>query len=122
MENESNYSPNHIPKGERIRCLVFSFVLIFYGGVGVFYNDLFLPRNRGYGGVVFSGIPAWLMYAAFIVAAANLISVVADHYDKRNNETNYKRFAVITRRIGWALAIAAILLEIFFFHQAVEIR
>lgn len=39
--------------------------------------------------------------AAFACMAANLLSVVADHFDKRDNERSYRRFARITSWVGW---------------------
>ncbi len=64
------------------------------------------------------GPPAWLMFAAFLSASANMLAVVVDHYDKRNNETNYKLFARITQVAGWLLFIASLLSELFIFHSA----
>jgi hypothetical protein len=43
------------------------------------------------------------MYAAMVCACAVLLSVVADHYDRRNNEINYRRFARIGKISGWLL-------------------
>lgn len=65
----------------------------------------------------FHGIPCWIMYFALLAAALNLLSVVVDHYDKRNNETNYKRFAIWTRKIGWGLFILAFAADLFVYHQ-----
>lgn len=58
------------------------------------------------------------MYFALLFAAVTLLSVIIDHYDKRNNETNYKKFAKITSRIGWTLFILASILDLTVYHQA----
>ncbi|PBQ34905.1 hypothetical protein CNR22_13825 [Sphingobacteriaceae bacterium] len=111
------YTPNHIPTGERIKCLFFSIGLLAYGTFGLYIDDLYIPGKRSRG-LHFHGIPCWIMYFAFLFASITLISVVIDHYDKRNNETNYQKFTLATRRIGWALFFVAIILDLFVYHQA----
>jgi hypothetical protein len=49
-----------------------------------------------------------------ICATLNLLSVVADHYDERNNETNYRFFAKVTGSLGWILVVVAIVLTLVF--------
>jgi len=46
-----------------------------------------------------------------------MISVVADHYDIRNNETSYKWFAKTTRVLGWVFFTAALVLDLFVFKK-----
>jgi hypothetical protein len=59
------------------------------------------------------GLPAWLAGARLASAAANLLSVVADHYDKRNNENQYRSFA------RWSfLAACGLLVWAVFLHAA----
>jgi len=41
-----------------------------------------------------------------------MLSVVVDHYDKRNNETNYKRFADAFRVLGWCFFALSLILAI----------
>jgi hypothetical protein len=117
MPSHRPYTPNHIPEGERAKCLLFSVGLIIYGTFGVYIDDLYVPGKRSKG-LHFHGVPCWVMYFAFLFAALNLLSVVVDHYDKRNNETNYKKFAKVTRRIGWLLFFVALLLDLLVYHQA----
>jgi hypothetical protein len=115
--SEKTYTPNHISTKERTQCILFSVGLLIYGTIGVVRDDLYIPGKRSRG-MHFHGIPCWIMYFAFLFAAANLISVVVDHYDSRNNETNYKKFANLTRRIGWVLFITAIIADLLVFCQA----
>jgi hypothetical protein len=96
------YTPNHIPRGERIASAVVSVVLLGYGSYGLWVNDLYLPGRRSKG-IHLHDLPAWVMYAAIVCACLVMLSVVADHYDKRNNETNYRRFAQVGRVVGWTL-------------------
>ncbi len=105
--NKSRYNPNHIPTSERTINLVLSSILFVYGTFGVIADDLFIPSKRG-PGTHLHGEQAYLMYAAFLCTVANLMSVVVDHYDKRNNETNYKLFARVTQLMGWILFVISL--------------
>ncbi len=109
--------PNHIPRGTRIRNLIFSSVLLIYGALGVYIDDLYIPGKRSRG-IHLHGEPAWIMYAAFVCAAANLLAVVIDHYDTRPNERNYRTFALVTQIAGWSLFGLAIVFDLFVFRKA----
>lgn len=61
-----------------------------------------------------SGVSAWIMYASFLCAVLNLLSVVVDHYDERDNEFSYKRFARFSQALGWTLFFLALLSTIVF--------
>lgn len=118
-EKESNnigHNPNHIPSGERTVSIIFSSLLFLYGTFGVIIDDLYIPGKRR-PGVHFHGEPAWIMYGAFLCAVANMISVVVDHYDQRNNENNYKLFARVTQIAGSTLFFLALLLDALVFHK-----
>ncbi len=106
------YSPNHIPAKERVTNILFSIFLLAYGSYGLWINDLYTP-GKGGKGVHLHDVPAWVMYGAFICACLVMLSVVVDHYDKRNNETNYKKFADIFRVLGWCFVGLSIILTIF---------
>jgi hypothetical protein len=110
------YNPNHIPLGERIIYIILSSIMLAYGTFGVIIDDLYIPGKRR-PGFHFHGVPAWIMYGAFLCGVANMMSVVVDHYDKRNNETNYKLFARVSQIAGWALFVLALILDIFVFHD-----
>jgi hypothetical protein len=47
-----------------------------------------------------------------ICACLVMLSVVVDHYDERNNETNYKLFADIFKYLGWAFFILSLIMAI----------
>jgi hypothetical protein len=116
-----SYFPNHIPKGERILNVVLSLLLLFYGTAGVMADDLYIPgKHRP--GIHFHGEPAWIIYGAFLFAIANMMSVVIDHYDKRNNETTYKVFARVSQILGWTCFVGALALDLFVFHKGVPAR
>lgn len=120
---KSTYTPNHIPKSERIQHVIFSILLFAYGSYGVWVNDLYIPGKRSLPGKRSRGIhlhdvPAWVMYGAMICACAVMLSVVVDHYDKRNNETNYRLFANVAKYFGWALFGLSLVLTIFYGKRA----
>lgn len=96
--------------------MVLSFILLGYGGCGAVIDDLYIPGKRSRG-IHLHGEPLLIMYGAFICAALNLLSVVIDHYDRRNNERNYRRFAKIAQIMGWVLFGVAFLADLFIFHK-----
>ena len=75
-------------------------------------DDIYIPGKRGKG-IHFHGAACTLIYGAFIFGAANFISVIVDHYDKRNNETNYQKFAKVTRIIGLILLFSGMIFGLF---------
>jgi len=95
------YKPNHIPAHERIQNVVYSILLFSYGTYGVWINDLYIPAKKSRKGIHLHDVPAWIMYGAMICACLVMISVVADHYDRRNNERNYKLFFNVFKYSGW---------------------
>ena len=100
-DESGRYVPNHIDAGDRARYMLFSLLLAAYGGYGVWVDDLYIPTRRG--GIHFHGAPAWMHYGAFLCACLVMLSVVVDHYDRRENEPGYRKFAELFRGIGWVL-------------------
>jgi len=94
------FVPNSFSVWARICNVFLSLVLLLYGGLGVWLDDLFIPGKRT-DGIHFHGAPAWLMYGAMTSGAAVMLSVVADHYDKRNNEERYVSFRQVASLAGW---------------------
>lgn len=110
-----DYTPNQIPASERFLNVLYAMIIIVIGGIGLFTGELLLPGKRSSGptGVSMQGLSAWLMYAAMFCACAVLLSVVVDHYDRRNNEINYRRFAEIGKILGWVLFFLSLALHAF---------
>jgi hypothetical protein len=105
-DEHGRYVPNRIPAKERARHVGLSLLLIGYGGYGVWVNDLYLPGRRA--GVHLHDEAAWLMYAAMLAASLVLLSVVVDHYDRRDNERHYRRVARGGAWLGWSLFAASV--------------
>ncbi len=113
MEKQTTeYTPNHITSDERAKCILYAFILIVYGTFGYLIDDIYLPSKHGRGSH-FHGLSCLTMYVAFIFGAINFISVIIDHYDKRNNEINYQRFANVTRIIGLIFFFLALIVSLF---------
>ena len=53
------------------------------------------------------------MYGAMTCACLVMLSVVLDHYDRRDNERRYRVFAVWGESVGWTLFALSLLWNIF---------
>lgn len=111
MRKDFFYTPNHIPADERLRNTIFSILLFAYGSYGVWVNDLYIPGKRSRG-LHLHDVPAWIMYGAIICACMVMLSVVIDHYDKRNNEHGYKWFADTFKILGWVFFVLSLIMAI----------
>lgn len=112
----ARYQPNVVPRGARWGRTAAALFILAYAGYGLFLDDLIieLPTRRrrllaGHWNMHLHGAVAWTMAAAMLCAVAVLLSVVVDHYDRRDNEAAYQRFAAKGAEIAWVLAIAAVL-------------
>lgn len=101
-----NYVPNQIPPKERLIHIGLSVLLMAYGTYGLWINDIYVPGRRR--GVHFHDTPAWLLYGAIVCACLVMMSVVVDHYDRRDNEKHYRTFARGGEYLGWSLFGAAV--------------
>jgi len=108
---------NHIPLRERVGNVLLSLGLLGYSLHALLQDDLHISGRRG-PGVHLHGAPLWMLCAAMACAAANMLSVVLDHYDRRPNEFRYRRFALASQVLGWTLFFAAFAAEAFVFRLA----
>lgn len=109
--SSAEYGPNEIPLGTRVQNILISLTLMTYGAFGLWINDLYIPGKRSKG-IHLHGIAAWVMYGAFLGACLALLSVAVDHYDRRNNELQYKHFSDVCRYMGWSLFILSVVIQI----------
>jgi TRAP-type C4-dicarboxylate transport system permease small subunit len=100
MRKDFFYTPNQIPAQTRKQNALFSLLLFSYGTYGVWVNDLYIPGKRSKG-IHLHDVPAWIMYGAILCACMVMLSVIVDHYDKRNNEAAYQAFGKIFKFLGW---------------------
>ncbi|GAB5382604.1 MAG: hypothetical protein Alis3KO_32420 [Aliiglaciecola sp.] len=106
-DDEGNYLPNEIPLKNRIANSIISFAIVGYGGYGLHINELWVPLSRQ-SSIVLSGLSAVIMFMAIIFACVTMLIEVVDHYDKRDNEHTYYRFAkyfYILANVAFAIAV-----------------
>lgn len=102
--------PNQISKLLRRKYLLQSFGIALYAIFGLCLGKVAIPiRFQAY---TFEGVAALVLISAMFMAIFNMLSVVIDHYDKRNNEHIYQRFARFTHILGWVLFVLAIILKV----------
>lgn len=85
--------------------------ILSYGIVGLCNDWIWIPGKRT-SGLIMHGWAAGLMFCAMLAASLNLASVIVDHYDRRDNEHDYRRFARISATCGWVLFIFAFVVAI----------
>lgn len=102
MSLPESYTPNQVPLKTRIFRTLGSLGLIAYGVLGVVIDDIVIPGKRS--SMHLHGLPAWLMALAMVCAAITLISLVIDHYDRKNNEPIYRQIENWAGKLGWVLA------------------
>lgn len=113
LKLQKKYKPNHISAKLRFWYIVMSLVFLTYGTLSVIFGEMYLPTKKG-GPLVIHGFPMWFTYFAMLCAAANLTSIIVDHYDHRDNEKSYKKFAVMTAKAGgFFFLISLVLLFLF---------
>ena len=108
-EQGGAWKPNDVPLSVRIYSVVLAVLLLAYGVAGFVNDRLELATAKGSGGrLLLHGGPAWLLGSAVIVGALLLLSLVVDHYDRRNNEHWYRRVRKALLYLGFALFAAAL--------------
>lgn len=106
------YQPNKIPWQTRLYYLMLSPAILLYGTYGLINDDLYIPGKRSRG-IHFHGSAAILVFVVFLFVIANMFSVVIDHFDKRDNEINYRNFAKFTLIIAVVLFFIALIIQVF---------
>lgn len=86
----SNHKPNHIPKNERIFSFLWGSGLLIWLTYGLIAGEFIIPGRRGREGTVFTEVGMYFIAVAMFIGSVNMFLVIADHYDKRDNELNYK--------------------------------
>ncbi|WP_394136452.1 hypothetical protein [Aliivibrio fischeri] len=105
---DKNYKPNELPKQLRITFISIAVLLFLYGVYGVYVNGLYIPGKRS-DGILLKDEPALVMLGAFICFGLSLISMVVDHYDKRDNEYSYHLVLRLLAFFSWFFGIWAIM-------------
>ena len=106
--NMDRYIPNHIPTSERWLYFALSVFIICWGAYGLWEDDLIVPVSKRGDAMHFSGTSAVIMFCAMVAAVLNLLAIIFDHFDVRNNELTYRRIAFGTQVLGALLFAVAI--------------
>lgn len=102
---------NRIPSKERLSNVFFAVSLFAYAGFSAAIDDFYIPGKRS-NGIHLHGASVWVMFAAAVCAVVVLLAVVVDHYDTRPNERSYECVGKAFRAAGWALFVAARVLDV----------
>lgn len=106
------FQPNKIPFLTRVYYFFASLFLLIYGTFGLYNDDIYIPGKRS-NGIHFHGYAAIVIYVVFLFAVSNMISVIIDHFDQRDNEISYSSFAQKTSIIAWTLFFIACIMHVF---------
>jgi hypothetical protein len=106
--NMDRYIPNHIPATERWVYFALSVFIICWGTFGLWADDLIVPISKRGDAIHFHGTSAVIMFCAMLAAVLNLLTIIIDHFDIRNNELTYRRIAFGTQVAGVLLFATAI--------------
>ncbi|HIF9186852.1 TPA: hypothetical protein ACX6RJ_002068 [Photobacterium damselae] len=106
IKKNKNYKPNIISKNIRFFFLSIAIGLVFYGLFGINQGEIYLPTKRGHA-VTFVGDSIYVLFGSFVALAIACIIIVADHYDKRNNEHLYDLVLKGLGYVSFVLFIAA---------------
>ncbi|MFC4700609.1 hypothetical protein ACFO4O_10595 [Glaciecola siphonariae] len=101
------HTANHIPLSVRIFNILWAILLIGFGLYVYFEGSFSLPGRRGSGPTEFEGIGLLLFSASLGSAALNALITVIDHYDRRNNESEYRKISVCLNVVSLILIISA---------------
>jgi hypothetical protein len=105
------YRPNQIPPEKRAFHIATAVILITYGVISLAIDDMYLPRRRRRPGTHLHGAAVVLAFAAILCASGALLTVVVDHYDRRDNERHYRTAALALQVTALVLFVAAILVN-----------
>jgi hypothetical protein len=105
---DKSWKPNSVTLAERVVNLLLALVLLAHGASGFLYSKLVVSPPRQAMALTLLDGSAWLMAAAMITGAFLLLSVVVDHYDKRNNEKWYRAFKHVALILGLGLVASSL--------------
>lgn len=111
--DSATWKPNSVPLSDRVFNLVLALALLAQGFLGFYLGRLALSPPKQKTAIVFREGAAWLMAAAMVVGALVLISVIVDHYDRRNNESSYKLFKWLSVHLGVCLFAASLVAHVY---------
>ncbi|MDM7862299.1 hypothetical protein QTP81_16955 [Alteromonas sp. ASW11-36] len=103
---DKDYTPNHFSVKNRLTRLCLILVLLIYGGYGMINGELYLSYQRAE--ITLQGPSIYLAFASFCIGAIYLGLAIVDHYDKRNNEHEYRRLEAIFKGLAILILLVAL--------------
>ncbi len=104
---ESTYIPNVVELKERIVNLVYGVMLSAHAGYGLYIGDIYVGQ-----GLHMVGSAAYLTFVAMMSAVIVMLTVIFDHYDRRDNEQMYRSISSFFKFTGWFFYILACIVVI----------
>lgn len=108
LEPVKPWRPNEVSASFRFWYALYCVFGLGYVTLSLYMGKFYLPSRVGSGSTL-SGIPAYIMCVAVLVGVAHLASFIVDHYDRRNNEERYTRFATESKFWFWGLFVTSLL-------------
>ncbi|HYG09640.1 MAG TPA: hypothetical protein VD835_06680 [Pyrinomonadaceae bacterium] len=99
----SNSIPLRLRIGYGLAAAILAVLCLF----SIYFGELPLTSHSRPGVSVMSGVALWLMIPAMVMGCLAFLSIILDHYDRRDNEKRYRSFLTWATRIGLALAGSA---------------
>jgi len=111
VDEDGNYIPNEISREDLTTNIVLSLILLGYGGYSLSIGQIWIPVKKIV--ITLYGTPLLIMLASIVCAIILMLTLVADHYDKRDNEMTYYKVASSIRALGITLFVLALIWAVF---------
>ncbi len=97
-----DYRPNHVPTFDRVNAVLSSCTILIFGSFLLNDQGFVLGKTSGWGWT-FPFVTGNLFVFSMLLSVVTLLTKVVDHYDRRNNEVKYQRFAQSCKIISMIL-------------------
>ena len=111
-DDEGNYIPNEVPARVLVGRSIIAILLIAYSGYGIWHGELTIPLKNS--SIVVYETSLWILVSACLCACLELMTLVIAHFDKRDNEMMYYKFASVAQSLSISLFILALIWSVFF--------
>jgi hypothetical protein len=107
--------PNFIPLRQRLGYGLATVVLMGLAAYSLYFGELPLTSHRTPGVSLMTGPALWFMIPALGLGCIAFLSLIVDHYDRRDNERVYRTVVTWCTRAALLLAFVAYAVD-FFLH------
>ncbi|MGF1727792.1 hypothetical protein [Photobacterium nomapromontoriensis] len=102
--------PNEVPLSRRIRNIFLVVSLLVYAGYSMYIDEIIIPTENGI--LYVNGNLIFGVHLAIICAVIVLLLEVADHYDKRANESKYEKWSSFFNKLGNILFFGTLIINL----------